>query len=123
MAFAPPRKVAYAFSTDPDKIYTITDWPGGEDRIAPKTPTTIQYQPDSVSSFKWGYELDLSTDDKITALKLLLDPDQERPFYVETNIDTEMAKLPKSVLDVTSDYIKAIFEHALLEIENGVHMY
>jgi hypothetical protein len=112
-----PPSIAYAFSTDPEKIYTITNWPGGEDRIVPKTPTVIQYEAGSTTSFKWGYELELSTADKITGLKLLLDPDQDRPYFIPTNIQAEMAKLPKSVLEVASDYMKAMFDHALKEIE------
>lgn len=60
----------------------------------------------------------MSLDDKITGLKLLLDPDQPRPYYIPTNIQAEMAKLPKPVLEVASDYMRALFQHALKEIES-----
>ncbi|KEZ45057.1 hypothetical protein SAPIO_CDS2479 [Scedosporium apiospermum] len=106
--------IAYAFSTDPEEIYPITNWPGGEDRIAPKTPTAIRYG--RSLDVKWGYQLDLTLSDNIMGLKLLLDPEQKRPYYIPTDIKAEMAKLPKSVLDVAADYMKAIFSHALQEI-------
>jgi len=109
--------IAYAFSTDSEKIYTITNWPGGEDLIAPKVPTVIRYDPGSTTSFQWGYEI-TSLDDKITGLKLLLDPDQPRPYFIPTNVEAEMAKLPKTVLEVASDYMGAVFKHALKEIES-----
>jgi hypothetical protein len=109
--------IAYAFSTDSEKIYTITNWPGGEDLIAPKVPTVIRYDPGSTTSFQWGYEI-TSLDDKITGLKLLLDPDQPRPYFIPTNVEAEMAKLPKTVLEVASDYMGAVFQHALKEIES-----
>ncbi|OXV10443.1 hypothetical protein Egran_01797 [Elaphomyces granulatus] len=108
--------IAYAFSTDSEKIYTITNWPGGEDLIAPKVPTVIRYDPGSTTSFQWGYEI-TSLDDKITALKLLLDPDQPRPYFIPTNVEVEMVKLPKTVLEVASDYMGAVFQHALKEID------
>lgn len=110
--------IAYAFSTDPEKVYTITNWPGGEDRIVPKAPTVIKYNAGSKTSFKWGYELDMCLDDNITGLKLLLDPDQPRPYFIPNNIQAEMAKLLKPVLEVVSDYMKAVFDHALKEIES-----
>ncbi|KAH6662561.1 hypothetical protein B0J14DRAFT_707549 [Halenospora varia] len=110
--------IAYAFSTDPEKVYTITNWPGGEDQIVPKAPTVIKYDSGSKTSFQWGYELEMSLEDKITGLKLLLDPDQPRPYFIPTNIQAEIAKLPKPVLEVASDYMRAVFEHALKEIES-----
>jgi hypothetical protein len=84
----------------------------------PKAPTIIQYDSGSKDSFKWGYELDMSLGDKITGLKLLLDPDQPRPYFIPTNIQAEIAKLPKTVLEVASDYMRAVFQHALKEIES-----
>jgi hypothetical protein len=110
-------RISYAFSTDPEKVYTITNWPGGEATIAPKTPTVIKYDPGSIDSFKWGYELDM-LDDRISGLKLLLDPNQPRPYFIPTNVEAELAKLPKPVLDVASDYIGAVFQHAMKEIES-----
>ena len=112
-----PFSIAYAFTTDPDKIYTVTNWPGAEDRIVPKAPTVIQYDVDSKTSFKWGYEVDQLDENKIANLKLLLDPDQPRPYFIPTDAEAEMAKLPKSPVEVISDYMGVIFKHAIAEIE------
>lgn len=60
----------------------------------------------------------MSLGDKITGLKLLLDPEQSRPYYIPTNVEAEMAKLPKTVLEVASDYMGAVFQHAMKEIES-----
>ncbi|KIY01243.1 uncharacterized protein Z520_02795 [Fonsecaea multimorphosa CBS 102226] len=43
--------IGYAFSNDPEKIHIIDSFPGG-DRLAPKAPTTIQYEAGSKTSFK-----------------------------------------------------------------------
>ncbi|KEZ46799.1 hypothetical protein SAPIO_CDS0097 [Scedosporium apiospermum] len=109
--------IAYAFSNDPEKIYSITNWPGGEDRIVPKAPTALRYTKDSTSEFQWGYELEGSLEDKITGLKLLLDPEQRRPYFIPTNIPAELAKLPKSTLDVATDYLRALYDHAMAEVK------
>lgn len=111
--------VAYAFTNDPEQVDAVKSWPGGDDRIVPKTPTTLLYDKGSTDNFKWGYQLNQSFEDKIIGLKLLLDPEQQRPYWIPTNIEAEMAKLPKDVLEVAADYMKAIFDHALSEIENG----
>ncbi|OAL28843.1 hypothetical protein AYO20_09323 [Fonsecaea nubica] len=108
--------ISYAFTTDPEKVFTVDSWPGG-DRIAPKTPTPLQYEPGSDTNFKWGYELDHRQGEKIECIKLMLDPDQPRPYFIPVDVQAEIAKLPKPVVEVASDYIRAIFEHAVKEIE------
>ncbi|KAH0562067.1 hypothetical protein GP486_003228 [Trichoglossum hirsutum] len=110
--------IAYAFSTDPERVYSITAWPGADDRKVPKAPTVIKYE-GSTTTFKWGYELDQTLEEKIEGIKLLLDPDQPRPLYTSTNTHAEIAKLSKPVLEVATDYIRAIYQHALREIENA----
>lgn len=112
-----PSRIAYAFSTDAKTIYNVDNWPGADQKIVPKAPTVIQYETDSKTSFKWGYEVDPLADNKITNLKLLLDPDQPRPYLVPTYVKTEMERLPKPPVDIISDYIGAIFKHAVAEIE------
>lgn len=111
--------MAYAFANDPEKIYTVDSWPGAADRIVPKTPTELQYTPGSSDNFKWGYELAKSQQEKIIGLKLLLDPDQKRPYWIPYDPHAEIAKLPKPVVEVAADYMKAIFQHAITEIEKG----
>jgi hypothetical protein len=98
---------------------TISVWPGADDRKVPKAPTVLKYEDSSCTTFKWGYELDGSLEEKIEGIKLLLDLDQQRPLYAPTNIQAEIDKLGKSVLDVATDYIRAIYQHALKEIENA----
>jgi hypothetical protein len=97
-------------------VYSITQWPGEENRNQPKTPTVIKYNSSSAQTFRWGYELD-QVEDKISSLKLLLDPEQPHPYDIMTDVDAEIAKLPKRVLDIASDYMKAIYEHAVSVIQ------
>ncbi|KAK4936969.1 hypothetical protein LTR10_022279 [Elasticomyces elasticus] len=108
--------IAYAFSTDPEKVFTVDSWPGG-DRIVPKVPTAQLY--DSDGSLRFGYELDRLEGDKIERIKLLFDPEQPRPFFIPVDVEGEMAKLPKAVVEVASDYMRAIFQHAIKEIEGN----
>jgi hypothetical protein len=69
-------------------------------------------------SFLWGYELDRSTKERIEGIKLLLDPDQPKPIYAPAvNIEAELKKLGKPAIDVATDYISAIYQHALRRIE------
>ncbi|TGJ87961.1 hypothetical protein E0Z10_g854 [Xylaria hypoxylon] len=112
-------EVAYAFTNDPEKVYTVDSWPGALDRIVPKTPTELQYAPGSTDTFKWGYELEQSLKEKVVGLKLLLDPDLKRPYWIPSDPHAEIAKLPKAVVDVAADYLKAIFQHAIAEVEKG----
>ncbi|KFG77530.1 hypothetical protein MANI_111979 [Metarhizium anisopliae] len=112
--------VAYAYSTDPENIWTISDWPGGEDRLVPKAPSVLKYEDGSTTSFQWGYQLDLTRDANITELKLLLDPDQPRPYFISSNVQAEMARLPKGVMDVASDYMRVMLQHAVKQIEKEV---
>ncbi|KIY01242.1 uncharacterized protein Z520_02794 [Fonsecaea multimorphosa CBS 102226] len=52
-------------------------------------------------------------------MKLLFDPDQDRPFFIPENIEVEKAKLPKDVTEVASDYMRVMFQHAIEEIESN----
>ena len=109
-------RVAYVFTSKPDQVYTITDWPGAKGRVVPKAPSTIKYS-DS-NTFQWGYELDRTLEEKIEGIKLLLDPDQEKPLYVPpSNTEAELKKLGKPAMDVATDYIGAIYQHSMRKIE------
>lgn len=112
-----PGSVAYAFSTDPEKVYSITSWPGGDSRVLAKTPTTIKYDSRSGDTFKWGYELDQTLDDKITRFKLLLDPEERGPYNLQIDLRADSERLPKPAVAVASDYMRSIYQHALAEIE------
>jgi hypothetical protein len=109
--------VAYAFTTKPDQIYVISEWPGAKGITSPKCPTLIKY--DSSDAFRWGYELDRTTKERIEGIKLLLDPDQPKPLYVPAvNTEAELKRLGKPAIVVATDYISAIFQHALRKIES-----
>ena len=109
-------RIAYHFTTKPDQVYSITDWPGAKGRSVPKVPSTIKYSDNK--SFQWGYELERTLEEKIEGIKLLLDPDQEKPLYVpQSNTEAELKKLGKPALDVATDYIGAIYQHAMSKIE------
>ena len=109
-------RIAYVFTTKPDQVYTITDWPGAKGRSVPKAPSTIKYS--DLQSFQWGYELERTLQEKIEGIKLLLDPYQEKPLYVpQSNTEAELKKLGKPALDVATDYIGAIYQHAMRKIE------
>ncbi|KAL9114873.1 MAG: hypothetical protein Q9227_001116 [Pyrenula ochraceoflavens] len=109
--------IAYAFTTQPDKIFTINEWPGATGKNSPKCPTLIKY--DGSNKFKWGFELDRTTKERIEGIKLLLDPDQPKPLYVPAlNTEAELKKLGKPAMAVASDFISAIFRHALDKISS-----
>ena len=52
-------------------------------------------------------------------MKLLLDLDQNCPYQIPADTQTEIEQLPKPVVEIASDYIRSIFQHALKEIEKG----
>jgi hypothetical protein len=97
----------------------ITSWaitPGAEGRKQPKIPTIISYDPKNKKSFAWGAQK--SNHEKIEAIKLLLDPDQETPLYVPaSNTKAELQKLGKPAVEVAADFIGAIYKHAMSKIE------
>jgi len=54
-------------------------------------------------------------------VKLLLDPDQPEPLYLPAgNKKKEIKRLPKEPVDVASDFIGAIYTHAMAKIESKV---
>ncbi|KAI1084122.1 actin-like ATPase domain-containing protein [Whalleya microplaca] len=113
--------VAYAFCNPGKKaeVIPILDWPGQKGYRQPKIPTVILYDPDDLTKFQWGGQVGWRTE-SVQGVKLLLDPDQQRPFYLPTgNIKNEIKKLPKEPLDVAADFIGAIYNHALSKIESA----
>lgn len=85
----------------------------------PKVPTILSYDPNQKTSFTWGAQKHKHA--KIEGMKLLLDPGQETPLYIpETNTAAELKKLGKPATDVVTDYITAIYRHALNRIETKI---
>ncbi|OCL00822.1 actin-like ATPase domain-containing protein [Cenococcum geophilum 1.58] len=112
--------IAYAFSSKPEEVHCIQEWPGSS-KTVPKSPTVLKYT--SKNNFKWGYELDRTVEEKIVGIKLLLDPQQKRPLFDTAGAaatKAEIAKLGKPPADIASDYIAAIYKHALKVISGKV---
>jgi molecular chaperone DnaK (HSP70) len=114
--------IAYIFTQqnkpDPE---AVTDWPGTPGLKVPKTPTLINYlDAPSDKSFLWGSKVNPISKGKLEGIKLLLDPDQPVPLYVPaTNTKKELLKLGKPPIDVTSDYLKVLYQHAIGHINNA----
>ena len=84
-------------------------------------PTVVSYDPNDKSSFTWGAQRHKF--EKIEGIKLLLDPEQETPWYLPqstSNITAKLARLDKSALSVAADYIRVIYEHAMSRIESKI---
>lgn len=112
--------VAYLFTgVDKPEPIPITEWPGAKGANRPKVPTLIRYEKPPDRSYQWGYEIAHSMDaDKIEAIKLLLDPDHPKPLYVpQSNTKAELKRLGKPAIDVATDYLQALYKHALSKIE------
>ena len=91
--------------------------PQGESHNAPKIPTLINYK---LSKFTWGAAVN-HYEDNIVSVKLLLDPNQEKPLHLPTsNVKNDLKKLPKTPVTVTADFIGALYQHALKEIFRAV---
>ncbi|KAF5708419.1 Hsp70 chaperone protein [Fusarium mundagurra] len=114
--------IAYAFCNPEKKpeITTVVDWPGLQGRTQPKIPSVLSYTPGDANQFKWGGQLNWK-DDCVHGVKLLLDPDQPEPLYLPAgNKKKEIKRLPKEPVDVASDFIGAIYTHAMAKIESKV---
>lgn len=82
-----------------------------------KCPTLLKYEKDG--SIRWGFDLDRNTEDRIEAVKLLLDPDQPKPVYVPAvDAEAKLARLGRAPIAVATDYIRKIFMHAVEIIES-----
>jgi molecular chaperone DnaK (HSP70) len=114
--------IAYIFTEqnkpDPE---AVTDWPGTPGLKAPKTPTLLDYTAGTGGKeFAWGSKVNLTSKGKLEGIKLLLDPDQPVPLYVPaSNTKRELLKLGKPPVDVASDYLKALYQHAIGHINNA----
>lgn len=104
-------------SAKPSDVRVVNEWPGSKGITHEKCPTLLKYEQDG--SIRWGFELDRTTEGRVEAIKLLLDPDQPKPIYVPA-VDTkaELSRLGKAPTTVASDYISAIYKHATANIES-----
>lgn len=107
--------VAYHFEAQgrPDSELVMS-WPGAAGILTPNTPTLIDYDVKQRCSFTWGYKVNPTGKGKLEGFKLLLDPDQPVPLYVPAiNTKKELSRLGKDPVSVASDYIGALYKHAL----------
>jgi molecular chaperone DnaK (HSP70) len=113
--------IAFCFANQRDtKVAAIMDWPGSEGESAPKIPTLINYHSSNPKEFAWGSSVN-RRNDNIVGVKLLLDPEQERPLHLPTgNIKRDIKNLPKKPVYIAADFIGAIYRHALSEIAKTV---
>ncbi|KAG6218859.1 hypothetical protein E4U50_008121 [Claviceps purpurea] len=113
--------VAYCFANQTNaKPIAIMKWPGNRGISAPKIPTIIEYTEEDPRGFRWGASVN-KQNGGIIAIKLLLDPNQQRPLYLPAKqIEEELKSLPKSPLEIAADFIGAIYAHALEEISSSV---
>ena len=82
-------------------------------------PTVISYNDKKRQSVTWGAQK--HKDVRIEGIKLLLDPEQDKPIYVPAmNTKSELAKLGKPAVEVAADYIRAIYGHAMKRIATKV---
>ncbi|KAG6068541.1 hypothetical protein E4U32_000366 [Claviceps aff. humidiphila group G2b] len=101
-------------------LSSLTYLPGNRGISAPKIPTVIEYSDEEPTGFRWGASAN-KTRGGIVAIKLLLDPEQERPLYLSANNTRKQLKsLPKKPVEIAADFIRAIYEHALGEISTTV---
>ena len=86
----------------------------------PKIPTKISYGNEAEPKIQWGASVN-DNSNAIIGIKLLLDPTQRRPAYLSSeNASSDTGALPKSAIDITADFIRKIYEHALSEISKTV---
>lgn len=107
-------RIAYAFSTSPDEIYTIQQWPKGTKQKAPKAPTVLRYPEND--PIEWGYQVANNAEGRIIGVKLLLDPEQNEELFDPTGVGetrNQLRRLHKTPTDVSADYIAAIYKHAI----------
>lgn len=101
-------------------LLLLTQLPGNRGIAVPKIPTILEYSEEEPTGFRWGASVNKSSAG-IVAIKLLLDPKQERPLYLPaTHIRTELKALPKAPIEIAADFMRAIYEHALEEIASAV---
>lgn len=112
--------VAYCF---PDKRTskprTVVNWPGAVPSSTPKIPTLISYDKQDPTAFTWGALVDKKSD-SVVGVKLLLDPCQEYPSYLPTrNLAKDIKSLAKPPQDIAADFLGALNQHALAQIEQA----
>lgn len=85
----------------------------------PKVPTLTMYDEKDPSKFKWGGQVNWR-DPAVRGVKLMLDPDQDRPAYFPASgFKKDPHIFSKAPIDVAADFIGAIYKHALSVVEDA----
>lgn len=80
----------------------------------------IKYDRDDATKFDWGSSVD-KRGGGIVGVKILLDTKQESPFLIPSQDGHgSFNGSEKSIVEVAADFIRAIYQHALLEIAKTV---
>ncbi|KAK4214464.1 hypothetical protein QBC37DRAFT_149989 [Rhypophila decipiens] len=115
--------VAAVYTSTPDDIEIIKNWPGGNGITSDKVPTEISYElPSSTSSgggssstptVKWGFQFK-PEESRLRCIKLFLDRSQKLPFYVSPlETAAQLKRFNKTVVDAVSDYLTQIHKHTM----------
>ncbi|KAL9090220.1 MAG: hypothetical protein Q9159_002120 [Coniocarpon cinnabarinum] len=108
---------SFVYKDDPE-IVAVTSWPGIEGYIQPKIPTIVAYDHQN-TKFTWGAQGHVGP--IVENFKLLLDEEENKSQNGASNhCAAQLKSLSKSVAEVTSDYIRALYEHALSYIATKV---
>ncbi|KAI5787710.1 hypothetical protein DFH27DRAFT_486901 [Peziza echinospora] len=132
--------VAWAQTSTPDEYEVITQWPGQVGKDWGKVPSDISYAtssgstvadnatspptlPDSSGTttttttigYKWGFEVPPLSPNRLSWIKILLDPSQPRPKFV--NPKRTVLPYGKKAVDIVTDYLTALRNYTMVTLE------
>lgn len=129
--------VAWALTSSPDEYEVITTWPGQLGKDWGKVPSDISYTDSEVSgsgdgelsksppaaegtaqeeiSYKWGFEVPPLSPNRLSWIKVLLDPSQPRPQFV--NPKRTVLPYRKKPVDIVTDYLTALRNYTMVTLE------
>ncbi|KAM7208466.1 actin-like ATPase domain containing protein [Naviculisporaceae sp. PSN 640] len=117
--------VAAVYTSTPDDIEIIKNWPGGNGITSDKVPTEISYEmpPSSgagagtssstTPTVKWGFQFK-PEESRLRCIKLFLDRSQKLPFYVSPlETAAQLKRFNRTVVDAVADYLTQIYKHTM----------
>lgn len=110
--------LAYVFEDIGRPGPTLIDlWPSLQGLRCPNVPNCMEYDSTGRGTFKWGYGVQRDSKRKLEGIRFLLAPDQPLPLLMWAH-DTrrELLRLGKDPFDVASDYIGALYQHVLDQV-------
>ncbi|KAF2154314.1 hypothetical protein K461DRAFT_312251 [Myriangium duriaei CBS 260.36] len=120
-------RIAYAWGKEKnasERIREISIWPGRDNNSFKKIPTKIAYcDSGSAQDVKWSYQLK-PTDDCLQCFKLLLDPRQEFPSWVDPeDLKNQLKSLNKTAEDIVADYLRHMLDATKYALERRFGAY